>query len=70
MNTTISQTVDQWIEKESQQSALALKVIRQNDPWQDMPEEEIEDRSDSESVLEELDPEEFTLRRKTWPGRR
>ena len=32
--------------------------------------EEIEDRSDSESVLEELDPEEFTLRRETWPGRR
>jgi hypothetical protein len=32
--------------------------------------EEIEDRGDSEPVLEELDPEEFTLRRKTWPGRR
>jgi hypothetical protein len=32
--------------------------------------EEIEDRSDSESLVEELDPEEFTLRRKTWPSRR
>lgn len=32
--------------------------------------EEIEDRSDSETLCEELDPEEFTLRRKTWPGRR
>lgn len=31
--------------------------------------EEIEDRT-SESLLQELDPEEFTLRRKTWPGRR
>ena len=44
MNTTISQTVDQWIEKESYQNTLALRVIRQNDPWQDMPEEEVEDR--------------------------
>jgi len=32
--------------------------------------EEIEDRGDSEPALEELDPEEFTLRRKTWPGHR
>ena len=44
MNSTISQTIDQWIEEENYQSALALKVIRQNDPWRDMPEEEIEDR--------------------------
>ena len=32
--------------------------------------EEIEDRSDSERLLDELEPEGFTLRRKTWPGRR
>jgi hypothetical protein len=32
--------------------------------------EEIEERSDSETLLEELEPEEFTLRRTTWPGRR
>ena len=32
--------------------------------------DEIEKRSDREPLLEELDPEEFTLRRKTWPGRR
>ena len=31
--------------------------------------EEIEDRA-SEALLEELDPEKFTLRRKTWPGPR
>ena len=31
--------------------------------------EEIEDFA-SEPLLEELDPEEFTLRRRTWPGRR
>jgi hypothetical protein len=31
--------------------------------------EEIEDRA-SEALLEELGPEAFTLRRKTWPGRR
>lgn len=32
--------------------------------------EEIEERSDSETFLEELDPKDFTLQRKTWPGRR
>jgi len=32
--------------------------------------EQIEERSDSETLLEELEPEEFTLRRTTWPGRR
>jgi hypothetical protein len=32
--------------------------------------DEIEDRGGSEPRLEELDPEEFTLRRKTWPGHR
>jgi len=30
--------------------------------------EEIEERRDGEALLEELDPEEFTLRRTTWPG--
>jgi hypothetical protein len=32
--------------------------------------EEIEDRCDDETSLEELDPEEFSLQRKVWPGRR
>ena len=40
----ISQTVDRWVEEESHQRNLALKVIRKNGPWRDMPEEEIEDR--------------------------
>ena len=44
MNSTISQTVDKWIEEENRQGTLAFKIVRQNDPWQDMPEEEIEDR--------------------------
>jgi hypothetical protein len=32
--------------------------------------EPIEDWEDSDAALEDLDPEEFTLRRKTWPGRK
>jgi hypothetical protein len=44
MKQTIRETVDRWVEEESHQRTLALKVIRQNDPWRDMPEEEIEDR--------------------------
>lgn len=32
--------------------------------------EEIEERSESETLLEERDPEEFTLRRKAWPSRK
>jgi hypothetical protein len=32
--------------------------------------EQIEERSNSETLLQELEPEEFTLRRTTWPGRR
>lgn len=32
--------------------------------------EEIEDRSDSDKLLDELDPEEFSSRRKKWPSRR
>jgi len=44
MKSAISQTVSKWVEEESQHRTLALKVIRQNDPWQRMTEEEIEDR--------------------------
>jgi len=44
MKSAISQTVSKWVEEESQHRTLALKVIRQNDPWQGMTEEEIEDR--------------------------
>jgi hypothetical protein len=41
MEQTISETVDKWI-KEEQRPAL-LRVIRANDPWEGMSEEEIED---------------------------
>jgi hypothetical protein len=44
MQQTIRETVDRWVEEESHQRTLALKVIRKNDPWRDMPEKEIEDR--------------------------
>ncbi|MGD0920015.1 MAG: hypothetical protein ABSB22_26560 [Thermodesulfobacteriota bacterium] len=43
MKSAISQTVSKWVEEESHQRTLALKVIRKNDPWRDMLEEEIED---------------------------
>ena len=46
MKQTIRETVDRWVEEESQQRTLALKVIRQNNPWQDMSEEEVEDRKE------------------------
>jgi hypothetical protein len=44
MKQTTRQNVDRWIEEGSQQRTLALKVIRKNDPWQGMREEEIEGR--------------------------
>ncbi len=44
MKQTIKQRVDRWVEEESQQRTLALKIIRKNDPWQGMTDEEIEDR--------------------------
>jgi len=44
MKSAISQTVSKWVEEESHQKTLALKVIRKNNPWQNMSEEEIEDR--------------------------
>jgi len=44
MKSAISQTVSNWVEEESHQKTLAPKVIRKNDPWQNMSEEEIEDR--------------------------
>jgi hypothetical protein len=44
MKQTTRQNVDRWMEEESQQRTLALKVIRKNDPWQGMSDEEIEDR--------------------------
>jgi len=42
MKQTISETVDKWIQEE-QRPAL-LRVIRANNPWDRMSEEEIEDR--------------------------
>jgi hypothetical protein len=39
----ISQTVDSWISEEEIPVSPALKVIRANDPWQGMSEEEVED---------------------------
>ena len=41
MEQTISETVDEWI-REEQRPALPM-VIRANDPWEGMSEEEIED---------------------------
>jgi hypothetical protein len=39
----ISQTVDSWISEEEIPVSPTLKVIRANDPWHGMSEEEIED---------------------------
>ena len=39
----ISQTVDSWISEEEIPVSPALKVIRANDPWHGMSEEEVED---------------------------
>jgi hypothetical protein len=39
----ISQTVDGWISEEEIPVSPALKVIRANDPWHGMSEEEVED---------------------------
>ena len=44
MKQTIGETVDKWIEEESHQGRLALKIIRKNSPWYGMSDEEIEDR--------------------------
>ena len=44
MRQTTRQNMDRCMEEESHQRTLALKVIRKNDPWQNMSEEEIEDR--------------------------
>jgi hypothetical protein len=41
MKQTISETVDKWIKE---QRPVLLRVIRANDPWDGMSEEEIEDR--------------------------
>ena len=43
MKQTTRQNMNGWTEEESQQRTLALKVIKKNDPWQGMSEEEIED---------------------------
>jgi len=39
----ISQTVDSWISEEEIPVSPTLKIIRKNDPWHGMSEEEIED---------------------------
>jgi len=44
MKQTIREKVNKWVEEESLQRTLALKVISKNDPWQGMSEEEVEDR--------------------------
>jgi hypothetical protein len=48
MNSTeqISYTVDTWVDEEFLPVAPTLKVIRQNDPWSGMDEEEVEDRKE------------------------
>ena len=42
----ISCTVDTWIDEESLPATPNLKVIRKNDPWYGMSEEEVEDRKE------------------------
>ena len=42
----ISCTVDTWIEEESLPVTPNLKVIRRNDPWYGMSQEEVEDRKE------------------------
>ena len=42
----ISQTVDTWISEEEIPVSPALKVIRGNDPWHGMTEEEAEDHKE------------------------
>ena len=44
MKQTISETVDGWMEEETYQGVFVLKVVRKNDPWHGMTEDEIEDR--------------------------
>jgi hypothetical protein len=39
----ISQTADTWVSEEEIPVSPALKIIRANDPWQGMSEEEVED---------------------------
>ena len=39
----ISQTADTWVSEKEIPVSPALKVIRPNDPWQGMSEEEVED---------------------------
>jgi len=43
MKQAISETVDKWIKQEQLRTRGLLRVIRANDPWQGMSEEEIED---------------------------
>jgi len=43
MKQTISETVDIWIKEEQSRRPVLLRVIRANDPWEGMNEEEIED---------------------------
>jgi hypothetical protein len=44
MKQTIGQNVDKWMEEE--QNILAVKVIRNSDPWNGLDEEEVEDRKE------------------------
>ena len=44
MKQTISGTVDRWIEEQARHGVFVLKVVKKNDPWQGMDDEEIEDR--------------------------
>ncbi len=43
MKQAISETVDKWMEEEQIRKPGFLRVIRANDPWEGMSEEEIED---------------------------
>ena len=43
MQSAVSRTVDWWIEEERHKQGALVRVIRQDDPWALMDEEEIED---------------------------
>ncbi len=56
MKQALKETVDKWIEDE--QRVFRLKVVRINDPWQGMSDEEIEDRREFIRcyLLKDLEP--------------
>jgi hypothetical protein len=56
-----AQIWEQSINLPSHKSVLSLLWVKH---------EIMKEQDDRDSLLEELDPEDFTLRRKRWPGKR